>query len=47
MKILLVADKESPYLWDHYQPGRLKDIDLILSSGDLKAASANNYASHN
>lgn len=37
MKILLVADKESPYLWDHYQPGRLKDIDLILSSGDLKA----------
>mgnify|MGYP003295735691 CR=1 FL=1 len=36
MKILLVADKESPYLWDYYQPGRLKDIDLILSSGDLK-----------
>lgn len=37
MKILLIADKESPYLWDHYQPGMLKDIDLILSSGDLKA----------
>lgn len=37
MKILLIADKESPYLWDYYQPGRLKDIDLILSCGDLKA----------
>lgn len=36
MKILLIADKESPYLWDYYQPGRLKDIDLILSCGDLK-----------
>lgn len=37
MKILLVADKESPYYWDYYQPGRLEDIDLILSCGDLKS----------
>lgn len=37
MKILLVADKESPYYWDYFQPGRLDDIDLILSCGDLKA----------
>ena len=36
MKILLVADEESPYLWDFYQPGRLSGIDFILSSGDLK-----------
>ena len=36
MKILLIADEESPYLWDYYQPGRLKDVDLILSCGDLK-----------
>lgn len=36
MRILLIADEESPYLWDYYQPGRLKDIDLILSCGDLK-----------
>ena len=36
MKILLIADEESPYLWDYYQPGRLNDIDLILSCGDLK-----------
>lgn len=38
MKLLLLSDRESPYLWDHYQPGRLKDYDLILSCGDLKAS---------
>ena len=37
MKILLVSDEEDKYLWDFYKPGRLKDIDLILSAGDLKA----------
>ena len=37
MKLLLVADKESPYYWDYYQPGRLDDIDLIISCGDLNA----------
>lgn len=37
MKILLLADKEDPYLWDYYRPGHLDGIDLILSCGDLKA----------
>lgn len=37
MRILAVSDKESPALWDHYQPGKLKEFDLILSCGDLKA----------
>ena len=37
MKILAVADEESSALWDYYVPGRLKEYDLILSSGDLKA----------
>lgn len=37
MKILLVSDKESPYYWDYYQPGRLDDIDLIISCGDLNS----------
>lgn len=37
MKILLVSDEEDKYLWDFYKPGRLKDINLILSAGDLKA----------
>lgn len=38
MKLLLLADKESSYLWDYYQPGKLDGIDLILSSGDLKSS---------
>lgn len=38
MKLLLLSDKECPFLWDYYQPGRLKDYDLILSCGDLKAS---------
>lgn len=37
MRVLIVADEESRYYWDHFQPGRLDDIDLILSCGDLKA----------
>ena len=36
MKVLIVADEESKYLWDHYAPGRLEGIDMILSCGDLK-----------
>ena len=36
MKILAVSDEECSALWDHYIPGRLKEYDLILSSGDLK-----------
>lgn len=35
MKLLLLSDKESPYLWDYYQPGRLSGYDLMLSCGDL------------
>ena len=37
MKILTVSDEECPALWDYYVPGRLKDYDLIISCGDLKA----------
>lgn len=38
MRVLVISDRESPYLWDHYQPGRLKEYDLILSCGDLKSS---------
>lgn len=38
MKILLVADQESRFIWDFYDPERFEDIDLILSAGDLKAS---------
>lgn len=37
MKILAVSDKECAALWDNYTPGKLREYDLILSSGDLKA----------
>ena len=37
MKILAVADEESPALWEYYVPGRLKEYDLIISCGDLSA----------
>lgn len=35
MKILLVSDEESPFIWDFFQPEKFKDIDLIISCGDL------------
>lgn len=35
MKLLLLSDKECPYYWDYYQPGRLDEFDLIISCGDL------------
>ena len=38
MKLLLLSDMESPYLWDYYRPGRLSEYDLMLSCGDLKAS---------
>ncbi len=37
MKILVVSDEETPYLWDYFQPEKFRDIDLIISCGDLKA----------
>ena len=37
MKILAVADEESRFLWDFYDKEKLKDIQLILSCGDLDA----------
>lgn len=35
MKILALADKESSYLWEHFDKSSLAGIDLILSCGDL------------
>ena len=37
MRILAVSDEECPALWEYYTPGKLKEYDLILSCGDLKA----------
>ncbi|MFD3156641.1 metallophosphoesterase [Haloimpatiens sp. FM7330] len=38
MKILLVSDVESKYIWDYFDKNRFSDIDCIISCGDLKAS---------
>lgn len=35
MRIMAIADEESPYLWDHYDRSKMEGIDLIISCGDL------------
>lgn len=35
MRILLLADEESRYLWDFFDKSKLDGIDLIISCGDL------------
>lgn len=37
MKALVLADEESKYLWDYFQPEKLEGIDLIIGCGDLQA----------
>ncbi len=38
MRILLLADEPSRSLWDYYSPDKVKDVELIISCGDLPAA---------
>ncbi|OON98716.1 MAG: metallophosphoesterase [Epulopiscium sp. Nele67-Bin004] len=38
MKILVVADQESPYIWDYFDKSKFEDIELVISCGDLKAS---------
>ena len=38
MKILLVSDIESRYIWDHFNKEKFNDIELVISCGDLKAS---------
>lgn len=35
MKILLIGDVESLYLWDFFESSKLEGVDLIISCGDL------------
>ena len=37
INILILADEESKLLYDFYEPERMKDIDLIISCGDLRS----------
>jgi Icc-related predicted phosphoesterase len=34
---MLLADVESKYIWDYFQPEKFKDIDIMISCGDVKA----------
>ncbi len=38
LTVLVVADMESPALWDYFDKARWKDVELIISCGDLKPA---------
>lgn len=35
MRLLAVADEESKYLWDYYEPEKLRGYDMIIGCGDL------------
>ena len=35
MRLLALADEESKYLWDYYEPEKLRGYDLIVGCGDL------------
>lgn len=37
MQILLVSDTESKYIWEHFDKDRFKNVELVISCGDLKA----------
>lgn len=37
MRVLLVSDVESKYIWDYFDHQRFADIDLVISCGDLKS----------
>lgn len=38
MKILIISDHESKFIWDHFKAERYEDIDLVIACGDLKAS---------
>lgn len=38
MKILLIADKAEPTLWEHLDKRKLEGVELVLSCGDLPAS---------
>ena len=37
MKILVVSDIESKFIWDYFDPERFRDVKMIISCGDLSA----------
>lgn len=45
MKILVLADHESRFLYEFYEPEKLKEIDLVISCGDLPKSYLDFFAS--
>ena len=37
MKLLVVSDVESKFIWDHFDPDAFRGVDLMISCGDLSA----------
>ncbi len=35
MKVLVIADEESKYLWDYFDKSKIEGVELIISCGDL------------
>lgn len=38
LRVLVVSDQESSYIWDYFDKRRFEGVDVILSCGDLKAS---------
>ena len=38
MRILVVADVESRFIWEHFDPVLFRGVEMIISCGDLKAS---------
>ncbi|ONI42924.1 metallophosphoesterase [Candidatus Epulonipiscium fishelsonii] len=38
MNILIIADQESPYIWDHFDKKNFENVEIVVSCGDLKAS---------
>ncbi|OOB77476.1 MAG: metallophosphoesterase [Epulopiscium sp. Nele67-Bin002] len=36
MKILVLSDQESPYIWDYFDRSNFEGVELVISCGDLK-----------
>lgn len=37
LRILAVSDVESKYIWEYFDPAPFRDVDVIISCGDLKS----------
>lgn len=37
MKLLVMADEESKFIWDHFDPEAFRGVEMVISCGDLKA----------